>query len=91
MARGVTVTAGVPESAAHVLSHDALQFVADVHRGFNARRLELLEARTVRKERAARCAARRLSHRATPMHTGPVAMATGPVSDGSLKRASINC
>jgi malate synthase len=51
VARGVTVTAGVPESAAHVLSHDALEFVADMHREFNARRLELLEARAVRKER----------------------------------------
>ncbi len=51
MAKGINLTAEVPESAAHVLSKEAIQFVADLHREFNARRLELLDLREQRKAR----------------------------------------
>lgn len=51
MVRGVSLTADVPESAAHVFSREALQFIADLHRQFNSRRTELLEMREERKAR----------------------------------------
>jgi malate synthase len=41
----------LPADAAHVFSEIALRFVADLHRQFNARRLELLEARILRTAR----------------------------------------
>jgi malate synthase len=49
--KGITLTAGVPEAAQHVFSREALQFVGELHRTFNQRRLELLELREERKSR----------------------------------------
>ncbi len=54
MPSGVT-TSPVPDDLQWVLSDDALAFVADLHRTFNARRKELL---TAREERLARILAR---------------------------------
>ena len=51
MVDAVHLTREVPESASSLFSEDALAFVADLHRTFNTRRLELLEAREVRRER----------------------------------------
>jgi malate synthase len=48
---GVSLTAEVPEHAAHVFSDEALEFVADLHREFNSRRLELLDLRAQRVAR----------------------------------------
>jgi malate synthase len=47
---GVTVTADA-EHASAILTADALAFVADLHRSFNRRRLELLAARDERQAR----------------------------------------
>jgi malate synthase len=47
----VTLTSDVPENAAHVFSTDALKFVADLHREFNPRRLELIDLRIQRRAR----------------------------------------
>ncbi len=43
--KGVTISAEVDETQAQVLTTDALEFVAGLHREFNARRLELLDKR----------------------------------------------
>ena len=43
-----SLTTEVPEEATGAVTPEALAFVADLHRQFNSRRLELLEARTVR-------------------------------------------
>ena len=51
MTNGVTLTAEVPEHAAHVFSDEALEFVADLHREFNPRRLDLLDLRSQRVAR----------------------------------------
>ncbi|HET7055754.1 MAG TPA: malate synthase A [Thermomicrobiales bacterium] len=51
MANGVMLTADIPEHAAHVFTDEALDFVADLHRTFNARRLELLDLRAQRVAR----------------------------------------
>ena len=51
MTNGVTLTAEVPEHAAHVFSDEALEFVADLHREFNPRRLDLLDLRAQRVAR----------------------------------------
>ena len=51
MPKGVTLRSEAPANAAHVLSKDALQFVADMHREFNSRRVELLEQRMQRTAR----------------------------------------
>ncbi|HEX7222210.1 MAG TPA: malate synthase A [Candidatus Limnocylindrales bacterium] len=45
------MAAEVPSSAGHVLSDEALNFVAELHREFNSRRLELLDVRTQRLAR----------------------------------------
>jgi malate synthase len=49
--KNVTLTSDVPENAAHVFSTDALKFVADLHREFNPRRLELIDLRIQRRAR----------------------------------------
>ncbi|KAI8919573.1 malate synthase [Entophlyctis helioformis] len=46
---GVQILAPVPAEHADILSHDALSFLAVLHRVFNARRKALLEARVVRQ------------------------------------------
>jgi malate synthase len=51
MAKGIQVTGPVPESAAHVFTSAALEFVAELHRTFNARRMEFLAVREERKAR----------------------------------------
>ncbi|HVL25594.1 MAG TPA: malate synthase A, partial [Thermomicrobiales bacterium] len=51
MASGVTIQAPVADDLAWVLSDEALDFVAALQRQFNARRLELLAARTERQQR----------------------------------------
>ncbi len=48
---GVRVAPSDVPRAAEVLTPDALEFVAHLHRSFNARRLELLEARATRQRR----------------------------------------
>jgi malate synthase len=48
---GVSLTAEVSEHAAHVFSEEALEFVADLHREFNPRRLDLLDLRAQRVAR----------------------------------------
>src|ERR1044071_2490066 len=45
---GVRVAA-IPEGADHILTADAVRFVARLHRAFNSRRLELLRARGERR------------------------------------------
>ncbi|HQY31858.1 MAG TPA: malate synthase A, partial [Thermomicrobiales bacterium] len=51
MAKRVQITKAVPDSAQHVFTKDALEFVATLHRTFNARRLELLDLREQRRAR----------------------------------------
>ena len=46
---GVQVQAPVPPEVAHILTPEALQFVARLQRAFNARRLELLQRRVERQ------------------------------------------
>ena len=47
----LTVAASTVAGAGEILTDDALAFVADLHRSFNPRRLELLEAREERQTR----------------------------------------
>jgi malate synthase len=51
LARPAEVTAPVQGRAAEVLTPEALAFLAELHRRFNARRLELLAARQARQAR----------------------------------------
>jgi malate synthase len=51
--KGVELRAPVSERGAQILSDDALEFVAGLHRRFNSRRGELLRAREERQERIA--------------------------------------
>jgi malate synthase len=51
LARPATVTAPIEGRAAEVLTPEALAFLAELHRKFDARRLELLAARQVRQKR----------------------------------------
>ncbi|MGI8477118.1 MAG: malate synthase A, partial [Thermomicrobiales bacterium] len=53
MVDGVEILAPVPDDADGVLTDDALAFVADLHRRFNTRRIDLLAARAERRERIA--------------------------------------
>jgi malate synthase len=53
LVEGVDLLAPVQGRAEQVLSPEALEFVAGLHRTFNARRKELLEARAKRQERIA--------------------------------------
>jgi malate synthase len=46
---GVVVTANISRSGSQILTHDALDLVAKVHREFNARRLDLLKRRQQRQ------------------------------------------
>src|ERR1700722_18066895 len=46
---GVVVTGEITQSAAQILTHDALALVAKVHRQCNARRIELLKRREERQ------------------------------------------
>ena len=48
---GVNISAPMHPRFEEVLSHDALAFVAKLHRAFNARRKELLQARIARQTR----------------------------------------
>jgi malate synthase len=51
IARPADVTAPIQGRAAEVLTPDALAFLAELHRAFDARRLELLARRTARQAR----------------------------------------
>ncbi len=51
MAQSVQITTAIPDPAAPYVSAAALEFVADLHRTFNSRRLELLDARQARQQR----------------------------------------
>ena len=51
IARPAEVTAPIDGRAAEVLTPDALAFLAELHRAFDARRLELLARRTARQAR----------------------------------------
>ncbi len=51
MAQSVQITTAIPDDAAPFVSEAALAFVADLHRAFNPRRLELLDARQARQQR----------------------------------------
>lgn len=42
---GVQLTLPIPQGAEHILSDDALAFLAVLHRCFNKKRLELLDNR----------------------------------------------
>lgn len=46
---GVEVRAAIPDSARHILSKDAVVFLATLHRTYNARRKELLARRVTRQ------------------------------------------
>ena len=46
---GVVVTGEISQGAAQILTRDALELVAKVHRKFNARRIELLKRREQRQ------------------------------------------
>ena len=46
---GVVVTGEISPGATEILTHDALELVAKVHREFNARRVELLKRRAHRQ------------------------------------------
>ena len=48
---GVTITGAIAPRYADILTPEALAFVADLHRSFNARRLERLAARATRQTR----------------------------------------
>ena len=52
-APGVELTAGVPDDLVDILSSQALEWVARLHRSFDTRRRELLKARAERAERLA--------------------------------------
>ncbi|MCB0160724.1 MAG: hypothetical protein KDD83_21475, partial [Caldilineaceae bacterium] len=45
---GVQIIGPITDNVEEVLTPEALAFVAGLHRTFNARRLELLQARSVR-------------------------------------------
>jgi len=47
----VDITRTIPAGAAEILNLDALALVADLHRRFNGRRLELLAARVDRQQK----------------------------------------
>jgi malate synthase len=51
LARPAEVTAPIEGRAAEILTPDALAFLAELHRKFDARRLELLAARVARQKR----------------------------------------
>ncbi|HEV2067491.1 MAG TPA: malate synthase A [Thermomicrobiales bacterium] len=51
MADHVNLTAPIADDLTSVISDEALAFVADLHRTFNGRRLELLAARQARQQR----------------------------------------
>jgi malate synthase len=46
---GVRLLAPIPDDAVDILTLEALEFIADLHRRFDARRRELLEARVLRQ------------------------------------------
>ncbi|PWT74802.1 MAG: malate synthase A, partial [Proteobacteria bacterium] len=46
---GVQLTGGLTSEYAEILTFESLSFLAELHRGFNARRLELLERRKARQ------------------------------------------
>jgi len=46
---GVVGTGEISQGAAQILTRDALELVAKVHRKFNARRIELLKRREQRQ------------------------------------------
>lgn len=48
--KNVTIQGAVPEHFHRILTSDALAFIADLQRRFNARRKELLQMRTVRQK-----------------------------------------
>ena len=48
---GVAIAAPLHQRFEEILDHDALAFVATLHRAFNSRRKELLQARTARQAR----------------------------------------
>ncbi|MCS6819272.1 MAG: hypothetical protein RMJ53_07260, partial [Chitinophagales bacterium] len=48
--KGVEILAPVTDTYAEILTPDALEFIALLHRRFNERRLELLEARQRRQK-----------------------------------------
>ncbi|OKI51505.1 malate synthase A [Micromonospora sp. CB01531] len=50
----IEVTGSVVEGGGRILGPDALQFVAELHRRFGARRVELLDARRTRRAEVAR-------------------------------------
>jgi malate synthase len=50
MSASVQITSPIDDGAAPFVSAEALEFVADLHRTFNPRRLELLAARQARQE-----------------------------------------
>ena len=52
-APGVELTAGVPDDLVEIVSSQALEWVARLHRSFDARRRELLRARAERAQRLA--------------------------------------
>ncbi|VVT53607.1 uncharacterized protein SAPINGB_P003659 [Magnusiomyces paraingens] len=47
---GVEIRAPIPDNARHILTKDAIAFLATLHRTFNARRKELLAKRVVRQK-----------------------------------------
>ena len=49
---GVQITAPIKPEYEAILTHDALAFVANLHRAFEGRRQELLQARIARQARA---------------------------------------
>jgi malate synthase len=49
--QGIDVTATMKDEWWDILTPEALEFVADLQRTFNGRRLELLEARTRRQQK----------------------------------------
>ena len=51
MPAGVHVTGASSPAVTAVLTPETLAFVADLHRQFNARRIELLAARRLRQQR----------------------------------------
>lgn len=51
MPEGINITGPITEEYADILSRDALEFVANLHRKLNPRRLELLQARSERDAR----------------------------------------
>jgi malate synthase len=81
---GVSLTAEVPEHAAHVFSDEALEFVADLHREFNSRRLELLDLRAQRVARIPTSFGRDFLPETKPIRDGDGRVA--PASAGLIDR-----